>query len=126
MLLQGTVLINKNPSMHPGDMQLARAVDNPALRHLYNVLVFPAPMQLPDIENGEEVVGELRPFDQPLCVQMSGSDLDGDLYNVLWDDDIINAVKDRAREELQQKNEHMQTHENGRSSGSQVGVVDEE
>ncbi|CAN0877583.1 RNA-dependent RNA polymerase 6 [Linum grandiflorum] len=70
-VVTGTVVIAKNPCLHPGDVRVLEAVDNPSLHHLYDCLVFP--------QNGE----------RPHSNEASGSDLDGDLYFVTWDEDLI-------------------------------------
>ncbi|XP_078177742.1 RNA-dependent RNA polymerase 6 [Carex rostrata] len=67
----GTVAIAKNPCLHPGDVRILEAVDVPDLRHLVDCLVFP--------KKGE----------RPHANEASGSDLDGDLYFVAWDDNLI-------------------------------------
>ena len=36
----GKVVITRSPQIHPGDVQFVRAVDRPALHHLYHVVVF--------------------------------------------------------------------------------------
>ncbi|CAO2183807.1 unnamed protein product [Urochloa humidicola] len=58
----GTVVMAKNPCLHPGDVRILEAVDVPELHHLVDCLVFP--------KNGE----------RPHANEASGSDLDGDLY----------------------------------------------
>jgi hypothetical protein len=60
--------------LHPGDIQIARAVDVPEsnlLSALSNVIVF----------------SQFGSRDLPS--QLSGGDLDGDLYNVIYDSDLI-------------------------------------
>ena len=71
VVLDGEVLITRCPALHPGDLQPVRAVadipeDSP-LRDLHNMVVFSAkgPRDLPS--------------------QLSGGDLDGDLYNIIFD-----------------------------------------
>ena len=70
-VLTGTVVIAKNPCFHPGDMRKFKAVDNPQLHHMVDVVVFP--------------IKGPRPHPN----EMSGSDLDGDIYFVCWDESLI-------------------------------------
>lgn len=69
-LHDGSVIVTRSPALHPGDIQLAKMVTPPVnhpLRQLRNCIVFSqrGPRNLPS--------------------QLSGGDLDGDLYNVIWD-----------------------------------------
>ena len=62
------VSVAKNPCMHPGDVRVLKAVNNPLLATCrWDVIVFPA--------KGP----------RPITDMCSGSDLDGDLYFVTWD-----------------------------------------
>ncbi|BAC00725.1 putative RNA-dependent RNA polymerase [Oryza sativa Japonica Group] len=70
-VILGTVVIAKNPCLHPGDVRILEAVDVPELHHLVDCLVFP--------QKGE----------RPHANEASGSDLDGDLYFVTWDEKLI-------------------------------------
>lgn len=74
-VIKGLVVIAKNPCLHPGDIRILEAVDAPGLHHLYDCLVFP--------QNG----------DRPHTDEASGSDLDGDLYFVTWDENLIPPSK---------------------------------
>jgi RNA-dependent RNA polymerase len=74
-VVKGLVVIAKNPCLHPGDVRILEAVDVPALHHLYDCLVFP--------QKGE----------RPHSNEASGSDLDGDLYFVTWDGNLIPPSK---------------------------------
>lgn len=70
VLVQNNVVITRSPAMHPGDVQLVNAVDVPVtspLQELRNVVVFS--------QHGA----------RDLPSQLSGGDLDGDLYNVIYD-----------------------------------------
>lgn len=69
-IIQGICILARNPSLHPGDLRIVRAVDVPALRHLKNVVVLP------------------QTGDRDLANMCSGGDLDGDDYMVLWDSDL--------------------------------------
>ncbi|KAH0675158.1 hypothetical protein KY285_022959 [Solanum tuberosum] len=70
-ILQGNVVVAKNPCLHPGDIRVLRAVDVPALHHMVDCVVFP--------QKGK----------RPHPNECSGSDLDGDIYFVCWDQDMI-------------------------------------
>ncbi|XP_010043973.2 probable RNA-dependent RNA polymerase 1 isoform X1 [Eucalyptus grandis] len=70
-IFQGKLVVAKNPCLHPGDVRVLKAVDVPSLHHMVDCIVFP--------QKGE------RPH-QDEC---SGSDLDGDMYFVCWDPDLV-------------------------------------
>lgn len=69
-VIEGICLVGRNPSLHPGDLRVVRAVDAPSLRHLRDVVVFPSTGEI-DIPS--------------MC---SGGDLDGDDYFVIWDKNL--------------------------------------
>lgn len=71
MVVKGLCVVGRNPSLHPGDLRVVEAVDVPVLRHLRNVVVFPA--------NG----------DRDIPSMCSGGDLDGDDFFVIWDQNLI-------------------------------------
>ena len=80
--VNGMVLVTKNPCVHPGDIQKVKVVSEKShpekflkLSHLYNVIVFPS--------KGA----------RPLQNKLSGGDLDGDVYMVIWDENIVGQVK---------------------------------
>lgn len=70
------VIVTRSPALHPGDIQLATNVFPPTndpnhpLRHLHNCVVFSA--------KGV----------RDLPSQLSGGDLDGDIFNVIWDPEV--------------------------------------
>jgi hypothetical protein len=71
VLVRKNVIITRSPAFHPGDVQLANAVDVPEdspLRQLHNCVVFS--------QKGS----------RDLPSQLSGGDLDGDLFNLIYDD----------------------------------------
>ncbi|KAI4380961.1 hypothetical protein MLD38_007086 [Melastoma candidum] len=74
-VIKGYVVIAKNPCLHPGDVRILEAVDKPGLHHLVDCLVFP------------------QKGDRPHTDEASGSDLDGDLYFVTWDENLIPPSK---------------------------------
>ncbi|KAI9841651.1 MAG: hypothetical protein M1838_003487 [Thelocarpon superellum] len=71
VVVQGVCVLARNPSLHPGDVRVVRAVDQPGLRHLRDVVVLP------------------QTGDRDLASMCSGGDLDGDDYIVMWDEDLI-------------------------------------
>ncbi|OWM90724.1 hypothetical protein CDL15_Pgr021029 [Punica granatum] len=76
-VVQGRVVVAKNPCLHPGDVRVLRAVNVPALHHMVDCVVFP--------QKG------MRPHPN----ECSGSDLDGDIYFVSWDSGLIPPVQDQ-------------------------------
>ena len=71
-VIDGPVLVAKNPCMHPGDVRVLRAVTSSTLQsYSRNVIVFS------------------RHGARPVPHMCSGSDLDGDLYFVTWDKSLI-------------------------------------
>ncbi|KAI1766762.1 RdRP-domain-containing protein [Hypoxylon sp. FL1150] len=70
-IITGICVLGRNPAVHPGDVRVVEAVDVPALRHLKDVVVFPA-------------VG-----DRDIPSMCSGGDLDGDDFFVIWDPRLI-------------------------------------
>ncbi|KAK0187676.1 RdRP-domain-containing protein [Armillaria mellea] len=67
----GTFLVGRNPAYSPGDLRRLEAVNVPELSHLTNCIVF---------------AGKGR-YSEPS--QMGGGDLDGDLYLILKDADLV-------------------------------------
>ncbi|KAL8665874.1 MAG: hypothetical protein Q9168_007610 [Polycauliona sp. 1 TL-2023] len=79
-VLTGPVVITRSPAMHPGDVQCVNAVDVPLdspLRSVHNCVVFSSK------------------GDRDLPSQLSGGDLDGDLYNVIYDDSLMPTMWSR-------------------------------
>ncbi|KAI4233718.1 MAG: hypothetical protein LQ349_004230 [Xanthoria aureola] len=74
LVLTGRVVITRSPAMHPGDVQCVTAVEvppNSPLRSVHNCVVFSSK------------------GDRDLPSQLSGGDLDGDLYNVIYDNTLM-------------------------------------
>ncbi|EFR03506.1 RNA-dependent RNA polymerase 1 [Nannizzia gypsea CBS 118893] len=74
ILVRDNVVITRSPALHPGDVQVANAVDVPAnspLRKLHNCVAF----------------SQFGTRDLPSM--LSGGDLDGDLYNIIYDTRLL-------------------------------------
>lgn len=74
VLTGGRVIITRSPALHPGDIRVVKAVDVPdesPLNKLSNCVVFS--------QYGE----------RDLPSQLSGGDLDGDLYNVIFEPGLM-------------------------------------
>lgn len=76
LILTGSVVVTRSPALHPGDVQCVAAVKVPAdspLMALRNCVVFSSK------------------GDRDLPSQLSGGDLDGDLFNVIHDASLYPA-----------------------------------
>lgn len=82
LVLTGRVVITRCPALHPGDVQYVEAVDVPLdspLRSVHNCVVFSS--------KGS----------RDLPSQLSGGDLDGDLYNIIYDESLMpSTISDPA------------------------------
>ncbi|KAK7246018.1 hypothetical protein RIF29_40875 [Crotalaria pallida] len=70
-VIKGKVVVSRSPCLHPGDVRVLTAIDVPDLHHMLNCVVFP--------QKGS----------RPHPDECSGGDLDGDMYGVCWDEDLI-------------------------------------
>lgn len=73
-VITGEVAVTRAPALHPGDIQIAMAVDVPdecPLNALHNCVVFS--------QRGQ----------RDLPSQLSGGDLDGDLFNIIYDPQLL-------------------------------------
>jgi hypothetical protein len=73
-LKDGQIIVTRSPALHPGDIQIVNQVTPPQghpLRSLQNCIVFS--------QKGK----------RDLPSMLSGGDLDGDLYNIIWDPDAL-------------------------------------
>ena len=70
-VIEGVCIVGRNPSLHPGDIRVVQAVNEPKLHHLKDVVVFPST------------------GDRPVPNMLSGGDLDGDDFFIIWDPTLI-------------------------------------
>ncbi|KAH7185517.1 RNA dependent RNA polymerase-domain-containing protein [Fusarium flagelliforme] len=70
-IIRGVCIVGRNPSLHPGDIRVVEAVDCKTLHHLKDVVVFPST------------------GDRPVPNMLSGGDLDGDDFFVIWESSLI-------------------------------------
>ncbi|KAG1757987.1 RdRP-domain-containing protein [Suillus lakei] len=67
----GEVAVTRSPQIHPGDLQVVKAVHRPELAHLKNVVVFSCEGQ------------------RALASCLGGGDLDGDDFNIILDPKLL-------------------------------------
>jgi RNA-dependent RNA polymerase len=70
-VVEGLCLVVRNPSLHPGDVRIVKAINKPELQHMKNVVVFP------------------QTGDRDIPGMCSGGDVDGDDYLVIWDKALL-------------------------------------
>ncbi|BBN10782.1 RNA-dependent RNA polymerase [Marchantia polymorpha subsp. ruderalis] len=70
-VIQEEIIVLKNPCLHPGDVRVLQCVNVPQLQHMVDCIVFP------------------RRGQRPHPNECSGSDLDGDMYLVSWDQSLL-------------------------------------
>lgn len=73
-VIVGLCIVARNPSLHPGDVRVCKAVRCDELMHLKNVIVFPTT------------------GDRSIPAMCSGGDLDGDEYTVIWDQRLLPKI----------------------------------
>ncbi|EPY50913.1 RNA-directed RNA polymerase Rdp1 [Schizosaccharomyces cryophilus OY26] len=73
-VILGLCVVARNPSLHPGDIRVCRAIRSDDLMHLKNVVVFPTK------------------GDRSVPAMCSGGDLDGDEYTVIWDPSLLPKI----------------------------------
>jgi len=73
-IIEGPCVIARNPSLHPGDVRKVMAVNAKELHHLRNVVVFS------------------QKGDRDLPNMLSGGDLDGDDYVIIWDKKLTSRI----------------------------------
>ncbi|KAI9785648.1 MAG: hypothetical protein M1816_008271 [Peltula sp. TS41687] len=70
-IIEGLCLLGRNPSLHPGDIRVVMAVNQPELHHIRDAVVLP------------------QTGDRDVASMCSGGDLDGDDFFVIWDVDLL-------------------------------------
>ncbi|KAL2801788.1 RNA dependent RNA polymerase-domain-containing protein [Aspergillus granulosus] len=70
-VIEGLCILARNPSLHPGDIRVVKAVNVPSLKYLKDLVVLP------------------QTGDRDVASMCSGGDLDGDDYLVIWDEDLL-------------------------------------
>ena len=75
-VLNQKITVYRSPSLYPGDIKILTAVNKPELSHMINVIVFS--------KKGK----------RPTFNKLSGGDLDGDRYFILFNDYITTNIKD--------------------------------
>nr|CAG4719319.1 unnamed protein product [Naegleria fowleri] len=101
-VVKGTCIVSKNPCFHPGDIRKVEAVDHPELYHLHDVIVFPQKGQrpLPSMITGSGMLDLLTSL-----VFDNIQDLDGDVFFVSWEPDLIFPKPNQAPMCFEKENE---------------------
>uniref|UniRef100_D8PK67 RNA-dependent RNA polymerase n=1 Tax=Schizophyllum commune (strain H4-8 / FGSC 9210) TaxID=578458 RepID=D8PK67_SCHCM len=89
--LEGDILISRSPTIHPGDVQVVRAIGRPpagspfAQEPLANTVVFSVKGMLlgPFQARHEQHLTVSHSGSRPLPSMLGGGDLDGDVYNLI-------------------------------------------
>ncbi|CAG8469461.1 RNA dependent RNA polymerase-domain-containing protein [Gigaspora rosea] len=84
-IVEGDVILSRNPCSLPSDVQKVRAVNNPLLCKYYNVVIFPV--------NSQSRKG-------PLAAKLSGGDYDGDKIFCCWDSRITELYQNSPVAEM--------------------------
>ena len=87
-IVSGNVFVTRNPCLHPGDVRKLKAVSDDrinVLKHLKDVIVFSQKSK------------------QSQASKMSGGDLDGDLFMVCWDPELLNFTEHKPMKHTQLK-----------------------
>ncbi|KAJ3303273.1 hypothetical protein HDU76_005374, partial [Blyttiomyces sp. JEL0837] len=71
----GRVVVSRSPCYHSGDLLILNGVDRPEFAHLSDVIVFGTTGSRPHAD------------------MLSGGDLDGDTFLVIWDEDIVTPLR---------------------------------
>lgn len=114
-IIEGKVIVAKNPCLHPGDIRILLAKNTLKLHHMVDCIVFPQHGQRPHPD------------------ECSGSDLDGDVYFASWDESLIPSEEykpmDYAAKPLIQLDrnvtiEDMQEHFANHIVNDTLGIID--
>jgi hypothetical protein len=92
ILVRERVLVTRSPALHPGDVQIVKAVQPPSwssgnpLNSLINVIVFSqhGVRDIPSMLGGGGKLTMIWP-----TKLIRSSDLDGDLFDIIWDPSLI-------------------------------------
>ena len=77
-VITGDILITKNPCLSVYDLQKVKGINNEFFsKYFFNVIVFPSKGKI------------------PLPSKITGSDLDGDIYWVCWENSFLKQFKKR-------------------------------
>jgi RNA-dependent RNA polymerase len=106
-IIEGEIIITKNPCLHPGDIRIVKAINNDEinskLKHMKNVIVF------------SSQIGK-----RPIPNMISGGDLDGDCFYVSWNKKLLDNIKIRNYEPLEDPKNYLNLTNNKSFSNSNI------